>query len=59
MSSMMLPEYARSIVDFVADDDGLSVVEYVVGAALLALAIGILFAEYDTKLISKIDAALS
>ncbi|ENM5898718.1 TPA: pilus assembly protein PilA [Vibrio mimicus] len=56
---MMLPEYARSIVEFVADDDGLSVVEYVVGAALLALAIGILFAEYDTKLISKIEAALS
>ncbi|BDP29572.1 TPA: Flp family type IVb pilin [Vibrio vulnificus] len=45
--------------DFICDEEGLSVVEYVVGAALLVLAIGALFSGYDTKLNNKIDGALS
>ncbi|AAO10157.1 Flp pilus assembly protein [Vibrio vulnificus] len=44
---------------FICDEEGLSVVEYVVGAALLVLAIGTLFSGYDTKLNNKIDGALS
>lgn len=58
---MRLSEYIGigTVIEFVTDEDGLSVIEYVVGAALVALALGILFTEYDTKLISKIEAALS
>ncbi|ELP5728026.1 pilus assembly protein PilA [Vibrio vulnificus] len=44
---------------FLKDEEGLSVVEYVVGAALLVLALGTLFAEYDDKLNNKVDSALS
>ncbi|WP_419795962.1 Flp family type IVb pilin [Vibrio floridensis] len=46
-------------IDFLKNEEGLSVVEYVVGAALLVLALGTLFAEYDDKLNNKVDSALS
>ncbi|HAS6348003.1 pilus assembly protein PilA [Vibrio sp. IRLE0018] len=46
-------------MDFLKNEEGLSVVEYVVGAALLVLALGTLFAEYDDKLNNKVDSALS
>lgn len=55
----MLLRHMKASVDFLLDEEGLSVVEYVVGAALLVLAIGTLFSGYDTKLNNRIDGALS
>lgn len=45
--------------DFIRDEEGLSVVEYVVGAALLVAALGALFAGFGTTLNNKVDGALS
>lgn len=54
-----LPHSFETGIAFLKDEEGLSVVEYVVGAALLVLALGTLFAEYDDKLNNKVDSALS
>ena len=56
---IMLDRYLKVAIAFWRDEEGLSVVEYVVGAALLVLAIGALFSGYDTKLNNRIDGALS
>lgn len=56
---IMHDRYLKVAIAFWRDEEGLSVVEYVVGAALLVLAIGTLFSGYDTKLNNRIDGALS
>lgn len=43
---------------FMQDEDGLSVVEYVVGAALLVVAIGVVFGALGDGLKAKLDAAV-
>ncbi|ENM5730493.1 TPA: Flp family type IVb pilin [Vibrio mimicus] len=44
---------------FMQDEDGLSVVEYVVGAALLVVALGLVFSSLGTNLKTKLDAAIT
>ena len=58
-SLFRLPHSFKNGIAFLKDEEGLSVVEYVVGAALLVLALGTFFAEYDDKLNNKVDSALS
>ncbi|ENM5735105.1 Flp family type IVb pilin [Vibrio mimicus] len=43
---------------FMQDEDGLSVVEYVVGAALLVVALGLVFENLGTNLKDKLDSAV-
>ncbi|ELK8509960.1 Flp family type IVb pilin [Vibrio vulnificus] len=43
---------------FMQDEEGLSVVEYVVGAALLVIAIGSVFTGLGGKLNTKLDGAI-
>nr|WP_158162491.1 Flp family type IVb pilin [Vibrio mimicus] len=44
---------------FMQDEDGLSVVEYVVGAALLVIALTAVFTDLGTNLKTKLDAAIT
>ncbi|AXX58954.1 Flp family type IVb pilin [Vibrio vulnificus] len=44
---------------FMQDEEGLSVVEYVVGAALLVVALGLVFSNLGTNLQNKLNAAVS
>ncbi|AMG12971.1 TPA: Flp family type IVb pilin [Vibrio vulnificus] len=43
---------------FMQDEEGLSVVEYVVGAALLVVALGLVFNNLGDNLQSKLDGAI-
>ncbi|HAS8359769.1 TPA: Flp family type IVb pilin [Vibrio vulnificus] len=43
---------------FMQDEEGLSVVEYVVGAALLVVALGLFFDDFFTGLKGKLDASV-
>ncbi|EHU5002935.1 Flp family type IVb pilin [Vibrio vulnificus] len=43
---------------FMQDEEGLSVVEYVVGAALLVVALGLVFNNLGTNLQTKLDGAV-
>ncbi|ENS5606113.1 Flp family type IVb pilin [Vibrio mimicus] len=44
---------------FMQDEDGLSVVEYVVGAALLVVALGLVFSSLGDNLKTKLDTAIN
>lgn len=48
-----------SIKTFMQDEEGLSVVEYVVGAGLLVTAIGVVFGEWGTTLDTELDNVFS
>ncbi|MBW3694242.1 pilus assembly protein PilA [Vibrio sp. T187] len=45
-------------LDFVEDEQGLSVVEYVVGAAFLVSALTLFFFNYDTTLTNSLSNTL-
>ncbi|SDG66049.1 pilus assembly protein Flp/PilA [Vibrio xiamenensis] len=49
----------NSIQSFMKDEEGLTVVEYVVGAGLLVIALGVLFTNWGTLLQTKLEAVLS
>ncbi|MGF1752809.1 Flp family type IVb pilin [Vibrio makurazakiensis] len=44
---------------FMNDEEGLSVVEYVVGAALLVVALGSVFSSLGSSLSTKLSGAVS
>lgn len=50
---------AASILNFVQDEQGLSVVEYVVGAGLLVTALGAVFLDWGTLLNTELDDVFS
>lgn len=43
---------------FIRDEEGLTVMEYVIGAALLVVALGVMFTGYGTALLAKMNAIL-
>ncbi|MGL6258317.1 Flp family type IVb pilin [Vibrio sp. WXL103] len=49
----------NNIKAFMQDEEGLSVVEYVVGAGLLVTAIGVVFGEWGTTLDTELDNVFS
>ncbi|MDN3698944.1 Flp family type IVb pilin [Vibrio cortegadensis] len=44
---------------FMQDEEGLTVVEYVVGAGLLVAALSVIFGQFGTTLNTKLNAAIS
>ena len=53
-----MSNFLHSVKAFMQDEEGLSVVEYVVGAALLVVALGAVFGNLGTNLQSKLDGAV-
>jgi pilus assembly protein Flp/PilA len=45
--------------NFWSEDEGLTVVEYVIGAALLAVALGVVFTGWGNALQTKLNNALT
>ncbi|MFA0459216.1 hypothetical protein AB4624_16565 [Vibrio breoganii] len=45
----------KGVIDFLEDETGLTVVEYVVGAAMLVGVISAVFVTLETELVSSID----
>lgn len=48
----------NKVVNFINDEEGLTVVEYVLGAALLVAAISAVFSSLETGLITSLDNTL-
>lgn len=44
---------------FMQDEEGLTVVEYVVGAGLLVTALTLIFTNFGSKLQTKLETAIS
>jgi len=53
-----MDKFISGVKAFMQDEEGLSVVEYVIGAALLVGAITTVFSSMNTKLASKFNGAL-
>jgi len=49
----------KFLYEFLEDESGLTVVEYVIGAAVLVGTISSLFLAYDDKLSASINSTLS
>ena len=49
----------NALMNFIKDEDGLTVLEYVLGASLLVTALLVLFANYGTALQGKLTATLA
>ncbi len=49
----------NSIQSFMKDEEGLTVVEYVVGAGLLVIALGVIFNEWGTTLQGELNDIFS
>ncbi len=45
----------NSIQSFMKDEEGLTVVEYVVGAGLLVIALGVIFQNWGTTLQTELN----
>ncbi|MDN3717477.1 hypothetical protein AB4302_02285 [Vibrio breoganii] len=57
---MFLRESTRKfIIDFFVDEEGLTVVEYVVGAAALVVAISAVFVEFGNGLQESMSATMN
>ncbi|CAM3996160.1 Flp family type IVb pilin [Vibrio neonatus] len=54
-----MDKFISNIKSFAKDEEGLTVVEYVIGAALLVAAIGVIFTNLGTKLQNKLETAIS
>ncbi|MBW3694241.1 Flp family type IVb pilin [Vibrio sp. T187] len=52
-------KFINNVKAFMNDEEGLSVVEYVVGAALLVGALSAVFSTLGTSLTSELSSALS
>ena len=49
----------NALIHFIKDEDGLTVLEYVLGASLLVTALLVLFANYGTALQQKLTDTLA
>ncbi|MBY8291705.1 Flp family type IVb pilin [Vibrio fluvialis] len=52
-------KFTKFVKDFWQDEEGLSVVEYVVGAGLLVAALGVVFSGWGDTLQTQLDAIFS
>ncbi|MDZ5515466.1 Flp family type IVb pilin [Vibrio fluvialis] len=52
-------KFTKFVKDFWQDEEGLTVVEYVVGAGLLVAALAVVFDNWGTTLQSQLDNAFS
>jgi pilus assembly protein Flp/PilA len=52
-------KFISNVKAFMQDEEGLSVVEYVIGAGLLALALGAVFDNLGTNLQTSLDGVIS
>ncbi len=50
-----MDKFLKSVKSFMQDEEGLTVVEYVVGAGLLVIALGVIFENWGTTLQSELD----
>ncbi|MBL4247584.1 Flp family type IVb pilin [Vibrio fluvialis] len=48
-------KFTKFVKDFWQDEEGLSVVEYVVGAGLLVTALGVIFSGWGTTLQTQLN----
>ncbi|MBL4237490.1 Flp family type IVb pilin [Vibrio fluvialis] len=48
-------KFTKFVKDFWQDEEGLSVVEYVVGAGLLVAALGVIFSGWGTTLQTQLN----
>jgi pilus assembly protein Flp/PilA len=51
--------FKNKIMQFMRDEEGLTVVEYVVGAALLIAVLAVVFNNLGTNLQTKLDSAIN
>ena len=52
-------KFTKFVEDFWQDEEGLSVVEYVVGAGLLVAALAVVFSGWGSTLQAELDAIFS
>lgn len=52
-------KFTQAIKNFWQDEEGLTVVEYVIGAGLLVAAIGLVFGALGTTLTAKLTAIIN
>ncbi|MBL4259762.1 Flp family type IVb pilin [Vibrio fluvialis] len=52
-------KFTKFVKDFWQDEEGLTVVEYVVGAGLLVAALSVVFANWGSTLTTKLNTIAS
>ncbi len=51
-------KFTQAVKNFWDDEEGLTVIEYVVGAGLLVIALGVMFQTFGTLLEAKLTAII-
>lgn len=54
-----MDKFTKVVKEFWQDEEGLSVVEYVVGAGLLVAALSVIFSGWGTTLQAELDSVFS
>ncbi len=54
-----MDKFLKSVKSFMQDEEGLTIVEYVIGGALVVAAISALFGTFESEMQTKLDSFFS
>ncbi len=54
-----MDKFLKSVKSFMQDEEGLTIVEYVIGGALVVAAISAIFTQFQPSLQAKLDSFFS